>query len=149
MRARSRAELRQRLLDKDFTPEEVESTLLRLEELDLVDDREFAEQWVTSRHRHSGRGRQALRHELRTKGIDPSIAEEALRGIDDAEERQRAAELVSRKVGTIAVEKLIDAGERDRHLRRLVAMLVRRGFTHSLAFELATSAIAERRGDAV
>ncbi len=148
VRARSRHELRTRLLDKDFEPDEVDSVLDRLAGVGLVDDRDFAHQWARSRHTYSAKGRTALRHELRTKGVDPVIVAEAVGTIDDADERDRAAELLGKKIGRVPVEALDDPKERDRHLRRLVSMLARRGYGPGVAMELVRTALDERRNRA-
>ncbi|MBJ7290110.1 regulatory protein RecX [Williamsia sp.] len=145
VRARSRHELRTRLLDKDFEPAEVDSVLDRLAGVGLVDDRDFAHQWVRARHTYSAKGRTALRHELRTKGVDPGIIAEAVGTIDDDDERARAAELLDKKIGRVPIDALDDRAERDRHLRRLVGMLARRGYGPGIAMELVRTALDERR----
>jgi regulatory protein len=141
VRARSRAELRTRLLDKEFSPDEVEHTLSRLTSMGLLDDADFARQWVESRHRNNGRGRIALRNELRTKGVDAAVAESALALVDDDDERARAEELLARKVATLSADDVADRADRDRHTRRLVAMLARRGYPANVAFDLVRSAL--------
>ncbi|GAA2050217.1 regulatory protein RecX [Williamsia deligens] len=141
VRARSRSELRTRLLDKEFPPADVDRTLERLAEFGLLDDAEFARQWVESRHRTQGRGRIALRNELRTKGVDPAVAESALALVDDEDERARAEDLLARKVGSLTADDVADRGDRDRHTRRLVAMLARKGYPAGLAFDLVRSAL--------
>ena len=45
----------------------------RLAEVGLIDDQDFAEQWVRSRHANAGKGKRALASELRTKGIDDDV----------------------------------------------------------------------------
>lgn len=145
VRARSRHELRTRLLDKDFEPTEVDSVLERLAGVGLVDDSDFAHQWVRTRHTYSAKGRTALRHELRTKGVDPGIIAEAVGTIDDDDERSRAAELVAKKIGRVPVDSLADPAERDKHLRRLVGMLARRGYGPGISVELVRTALDERR----
>lgn len=141
VRARSRSEMRTRLLDKEFAPEEVDRTLSRLTSMGLLDDADFARQWVESRHRNNGRGRIALRNELRTKGVDPAVAESALSLVDDEDERARAEELLARKVGSLSAADIGDRAARDRHTRRLVAMLARRGYPANVAFDLVRSAL--------
>lgn len=141
VRARSRSEMRTRLLDKEFPPDEVERTLSRLTSMGLLDDADFARQWVESRHRNNGRGRIALRNELRTKGVDPAVAESALALVDDEDERARAEELLARKVGSLSAADIADRADRDRHTRRLVAMLGRRGYPANVAFDLVRGAL--------
>lgn len=129
VRARSRAELAQRLGSKGYTTEVTESALERLAEVGLVDDAAFAEQWVSSRHTFSGKGKQALAQELRRKGVAPEDSAAALSAVSDDDEHARAAELVRRKLRTIPRDL-----EHDKALRRLVGMLARRGYSQSTAF---------------
>ena len=130
-RARSRAELADRLARKGFRPDVAEQALDRLAAVGLIDDAEFARQWVTSRHAHAGRGRRSLAVELRRKGIGPAESAAALAEVSPDDERARAAELVRRKLRTATVPA--DRAERDRLVRRLVGMLARRGYDGSVA----------------
>lgn len=127
-RARSAAEMRQRLAGRGFEADEVDSVLERLETAGLIDDVEFAGEWVTSRHRNSNRGRLALRRELRTKGIDPEVAEAALAEIDPADERQQAAEFARRRLRVDPAELAADRELRAKTYRRLAGALGRRGY---------------------
>lgn len=144
VRARSRAELARRLADKGFAAEVSERALDRLGEVGLVDDAAFARQWVRSRHAHSGRGRQALAHELRRKGISADDAAPALDTVTTEDERARATELVRRKLRTMA-PKL----DRDKKIRRLVGMLARRGYGQSVAYAVVTAELAADSADPV
>ncbi|MFI5718430.1 recombination regulator RecX [Nocardia sp. NPDC051750] len=129
VRARSRAELGQRLSAKGFATEVTEQVLDRLAEVGLVDDAEFARQWVQQRHRFSGKGRQALAQELRRKGVAREAAAAALEDVTADDETERATELVRRKLRTLP------AGlDREKAIRRLVGMLARRGYGHSVAY---------------
>jgi regulatory protein len=147
VRARSQAEIRKRLLDKDFAPPEVDSVVARLGAAGLLDDADFAEQWVLSRHRHSGKGRTALRHELRHKGVADTLIEQALDQVDDDAERERAAELLHRKTARLSAADVADRDQRDKHTRRLVAMLARRGYSPSLAMNLVTAELNRLAAD--
>ncbi|PRC51456.1 recombination regulator RecX, partial [Mycobacterium sp. ITM-2017-0098] len=82
----------------------------RLTQVGLVDDEDFAEQWVRSRRVNAGKGKRALAAELRTKGVDHLGVDAALADIDAAAERTRAEQLVRDKLRR---EKLGDPGDRD------------------------------------
>jgi len=129
VRARSRAELAQRLAGKGYTAEITAVALERLTEVGLIDDAAFAEQWVSSRHTSSGKGKQALAQELRRKGVAPEDSAAALSAVSDDDEHARATELVRRKLRTLPRDL-----EHDKALRRLVGMLARRGYSQSMAF---------------
>ncbi|WP_433598063.1 recombination regulator RecX [Nocardia sp. CA-135953] len=143
VRARSRAELAQRLAAKGFTPEITERALDRFTEIGLIDDAAFAEQWVQSRHSLSGKGKQALAQELRRKGVSHFDAASALAAITADDEEQRATELVRRKLRTMPANL-----DRDKTIRRLVAMLARRGYNQSTAFTVVKAELAQAQFDA-
>ena len=144
-RARTRAELAGRLAKRGY-PDDVSAQVLdRLADVGLIDDADFAEQWVRSRHVNAGKGKRALAAELRTKGVDNEVITAALSGIDAGTERTRAEKLVRDKLRR---EKLGDPGDRDtenRVARRLVAMLARRGYGQSMALDVVTAELANER----
>ncbi|RJO75268.1 regulatory protein RecX [Nocardia panacis] len=136
VRARSRAELSRRLTMKGFAPETIEAALERLAEVGLIDDAAFAEQWVYSRHTFSGKGKQALARELRVKGVAPTEAAAALSAITSDDEAARATALIRRKIRTPITDP-------DKTLRRLVAMLTRRGYSPATAFAVVKAELAQ------
>lgn len=144
-RARTRAELEGRLAKRGY-PDDISAQVLdRLAEVGLIDDEDFAEQWVRSRRDNAGKGKRALAAELRTKGLDSEVITAALAGIDAAAERTRAEQLVRDKLRR---EKLGDPGDRDTEnkvARRLVGMLARRGYSQSMALDIVTTELANER----
>lgn len=137
VRARSRAELAQRLAAKGYSADVSERALDRLGEVGLVDDAAFAEQWVHSRHTFSGKGKQALAQELRRKGVAQSDAAAALDAITSDDEEVRAAELVRRKLRSLPRDL-----DQDKTIRRLVGMLARRGYGQSTAYRVVKAELA-------
>ncbi|MDJ0391785.1 regulatory protein RecX [Rhodococcus sp. G-MC3] len=149
-RARSRYELESRLAQKGFTPDVAAVVLDRLAVANLVDDAAFAEQWVHSRHTYSGKGKQALSRELRTKGVSNEDAVAALDQIDAEDERERAAELVQKRCRTLMLPDPShpDArSERDKIVRKLVGMLARRGYSQGMAFGVVKSELDRAGAD--
>ncbi|WP_458683698.1 recombination regulator RecX [Prescottella equi] len=146
-RARSRAELEQKLAQKGYPQAVIDTVLDRLAEVKLVDDAAFAEQWVHSRHTYSGKGRRALATELRRKGIDDSTSNEALSQISADDERERAAELVRKKLLRTTSADIADRDDRERLMRRLVGMLARRGYPAGLSFAVVKAELAELGAD--
>ena len=55
------------------TPEDIESVLQELQEMSLLDDRRFVQEYVASRSRNKPRSRYALTRELLRKGVDHSV----------------------------------------------------------------------------
>ena len=141
VRARSRAELAGQLTKRGYPGEVTEAVLDRLATVGLIDDEDFAAQWVRSRQTHAGKGRRALAAELRTKGVDAEVIATALQGIDAGAERVRAEQLVERRLRREA----LGDGDDPKVMRRLVGMLVRRGYHQSMAVAVVTDALAAER----
>jgi regulatory protein len=142
-RARTRAELEGQLAKRGY-PDDVSTRVLdRLTDVGLIDDTDFAEQWVRSRRINAGKGKRALAAELRTKGVDNDVITAALADIDAGAERERAEQLVSERLRR---ERSTD--DDAKLTRRLVGMLARRGYSQSMAFDVVKVALAnehERR----
>lgn len=101
----------------------------RLAEAGLIDDADFARQWVQQRHGFSGKGRRALEQELRRKGVSQEDSAAALETVTADDEYERATELVRRKLRSLPTGL-----DREKAIRRLVGMLARRGYGHSVAY---------------
>src|SRR6476619_3759315 len=97
-RARTRAELEGQLAKRGYPYDVSKRVLDRLTQVGLIDDADFAEQWVRSRRANAGKGKRALAAELRTKGVDDEVITAALADIDAGAERQRAEQLVRGKL---------------------------------------------------
>lgn len=140
--AKSRAQLKTKLLEKEIPENIAEELLDRFEEIQLVDDEAFAEGWVRSRARSRGLARGAIKRELREKGVDDETAQQALEQIDDGDEEERARELVRTKLRPDSM-----GADRDKALRRLVGMLARKGYGGSMAFRIAREEWEVRFGE--
>lgn len=136
-RARTRAELRRKLIGKGFRPARVDPCLARLEERGLLDDAAAAAAFVRDRIRHRPRGRSRLTQELRAKGVGDSVARAVVEAVieDEAlaepELAQRVAEHWLKRQGPAVRQALTSAThspEREKARRRLYQHLVRRGF---------------------
>jgi regulatory protein len=141
-RARTRSELAAHLTKRGY-PDDVNARVLdRLTDVGLIDDRDFAEQWVRTRHANAGKGKRALASELRTKGIDDELIAEALADVDADAERVRAEQQVA---DNLRRERLTDDTDDVKIARRLVGMLARRGYHQSMAFDVVKVALASER----
>ena len=141
-RARTHAELAGQLAKRGY-PDDVSSRVLdRLAGVGLIDDADFAEQWVHSRRANAGKGKRALAAELHTKGVDNDVITSVLGAINPAAERGRAEELVRKKLRR---ENLTDEAADARVTRRLVGMLARRGFSQSMAYDVVSVELAGER----
>lgn len=140
-RARTRAELAGQLEKRGYPDDVAERVLDRLGDVGLIDDRDFAEQWVRSRRVNAGKGKRALVAELRDKGVDDEVITATLADVDPAAERARAERLVADKLRR---EKLADQDD-AKVMRRLVGMLARRGYGQTMAFDVVKVALAGER----
>lgn len=132
---RTRSQLAVALRRREIPEEAVEAVLERFEEVGLIDDAAFAGAWVESRHHGRGLARRALARELRTKGVESAVIEEAVARLDPGQEEETARALVARKLG--ATRGL----DRERRIRRLAGMLARRGYPEGLAVRVVREAL--------
>jgi len=139
-RSRTRAELSGQLAKRGY-PDDIRARVLeRLAAVGLVDDGDFAQQWVHSRRANVGKSKRALAAELHTKGVDNDVITSVLGGINPAAERGRAEQLVRTRLRR---ENL--SGDDARVSRRLVAMLARRGFDQTMAYDVVSAELAGER----
>lgn len=139
-RSRTRAELAGQLAKRGY-PDDVSNRVLdRLAGVGLVDDTDFAEQWVQSRRANTGKSRRALAAELHTKGVDNQVIDTVLAGIDAGAERERAEQLVRTKL-----RREVLSEDDTKVTRRLVGMLARRGYSQTVACEVVLGELAAER----
>src|ERR1700761_9076513 len=81
VRSRTRAELSGQLTKRGYPGDVSARVLDRLAAVGWVNDRDFAEQWVRSRHARAGKSKRALAAELHTKGVDNEVINTVLAGI--------------------------------------------------------------------
>lgn len=123
-------------------PEDVaEEVLSRFEEVGLIDDAAFADAWVESRHHSRGLARRALARELRTKGVDSALVEEAIGQLDADQEAETARALVDRKLRSTR------GLDREKRIRRLAGMLARKGYGEGLALRVVRQALEDEGED--
>lgn len=125
---RSVAELRERLLEKEWTNAEiVEAVLLKLGEYGYLNDERFAFGYAAYRVRQKPMGRQRLKRDLQLKKVDRETADEALRLVF---EETPEAELIDR-----AIEKRTRLRGRPQtraEVKSLIDHLLRQGFSYDL-----------------
>jgi regulatory protein len=126
VRARTEREIRERLAAADFTPPVIEQALARLVELGLLDDLDFATQWVKDRAIRKSLGPGALRSELFAKGVEREVVDRALAEVGIDEEAQ-ATEAAARWVRRVARYPLPEQAF------KLQQMLLRKGFSSDVA----------------
>ncbi|AIL97098.1 recombination regulator RecX [Corynebacterium ureicelerivorans] len=142
-RARSRSELRERLLKAEFEPQLVDEVVNDLAAAGLVNDAQFASEWVRQRAARRGKSARALDMELRDKGVEGTDRAAALEQISDADE-ERTARAVAEKAARKVKSAPADRTEYVKHLRRIVGALARRGFNQGMALRIGREALDER-----
>jgi regulatory protein len=140
-RARSRAELAAALRSRGIPDDDAAAVLDRYVEVGLIDDQQLARAMVADRHRDRGLGRRALLRELDRRGIDPALAGSAVAVIDADAERARAADLVRRRAARLA------GLAPEVRTRRLVGLLLRKGYDAGLAFEVVRAEVRSGPGE--
>ncbi|MEU6220171.1 recombination regulator RecX [Streptomyces sp. NPDC047022] len=138
---RTRKQLADALHKREIPEDVADEVLSRFEEVGLIDDGAFADAWVESRHHGRGLARRALARELRTKGVDSALIDEAVGQLDTEQEEVTARELVDRKL------RATRGLDRDKRLRRLAGMLARKGYSEGMALRVVRQALQEEGED--
>lgn len=133
---RTRAELAAALARKGVDEQVATRVLERFGEVGLIDDRAYAQAWVSTRHAGRGLASRALAHELRRRGVEEPLVAEAVETLDPEQELATARALVARKLP--ASRGLAP----DVRVRRLASMLARKGYPAGIAFRLVREALA-------
>jgi regulatory protein len=142
-RQRSRDEIRRKLSGKGFDEATIASVLLSLSDEGLVDDSAFADAWIRSRQTSKPTGKRLLKWELRQKGVEPELVEDALQKLEPDEEYAAALRSARRRLQRIA------ATDRNAARQRLVGFLQRRGFDWDITRRVLNTLAAEGHWDAV
>ncbi len=124
-RPRSRREVADYFRRKKIEPDVAEAVVARLERAGLLDDQEFARFWVDNRQTFRPRGTRALRMELRQKGLERGVIDEALAQVGDEEDTAYATGLT--RVRTYG------AFDEREFSRKMIGFLQRRGFPYEAA----------------
>lgn len=126
-RARSEGEIRDRLRQRDFGEETIQTVVQRLRDLGYVDDEEFARDAARQRARRYGPRR--ISADLLRSGVDPETARRAVE-----EEFARRSELEDAL--SVAARRYNEAGS-NAEARRVYGFLTRRGYSAAVCAEVA------------
>ncbi len=114
----------------------------RFGEVGLIDDAAFAEAWVTSRQAGRGLAPRALANELRERGVSQELIADALGRVDSDDVESAARDLVTRRArSSVGLPTQV-------RMRRLVAMLNRKGYSGELAVRVVREVLAVDDSDA-
>ncbi len=124
-RAYTMRNLRRKLVQKEFAPAEIESTIGRLLESGFLDDRKYAAEYARQKIVVAGTSVRRVKQELAKKGIDARAIDESVSALlDDEPVDQDAA------IERMAIKKLRALGDLDEitKRRRLFGFLARKGY---------------------
>ena len=97
-RENTRAQLRRKLLQRKFNPDDVDRTLDELTAAGFLDDARAAKTFARHASHIKGQGRMRIARELAAKGVDAEIVAQTLDAqIDPAEESERLQAALEKK----------------------------------------------------
>lgn len=111
---------------KGIAPEAAGAVLDRFEEVGLIDDRDYAEAFVESRHRVRGQGGRMLSAELRRRGVAGDVVAEAVGGLDPELEFETACRIARSRY------ERMPAVAPEVKVRRLAGFLARKGYSGTI-----------------
>ena len=128
---RSVAEMRQRLLEKDWTNAEiVDSVLEKLKEYNYLNDAQYAENFAASNIRQKPQGKRKLQLKLAQKRVDKETAKEALEKVfEETPEADLVEQALEKRLRLKGIPK-----DRD-ETKKLFDYLLRQGFSFDLVRE--------------
>ncbi len=136
---RSIGELRERLLEKLWTNEEIVDTVIdKLREYNYLDDEQFARDLAISKLRQKPQGKRKLKFSMSRKQLSPETVEAA---VNEAFEKYSEADLID-----IAIEKRLrirGIPETREDLKKFYDHLMRQGFGYEL-IRTKLNAVAEK-----
>jgi len=127
VRARAKREIQTRLTQKGYDENVIAQAIEKLARLGLIDDAQFAAQWVEAKTRIGGSrpvGKRRLSSELFGKGVAKDQIEEAIGQVSAADELALARAAAQKKVRVVPTEREALQSERQ----KLMGFLQRRGF---------------------
>jgi regulatory protein len=125
-RPHSREEVRRYLRKKETPSELIDGVLERLDRMDLVNDQSFTSFWIEAREHSNPKGMQAIKNELRMKGVQRDLVDEM---VNDEQDEELALRAARRKAQSLLHQPDMDF---NTFRTRLGAFLQRRGFSYEV-----------------
>jgi len=133
----TRAQLAEALAAKGIPEDVADEVLNRMTEVGLINDAEYAALYVHSRRASRGLAPRVLAQELRQKGVVDEVIAAEVGGITYDDDRALAESLVARRMASTA------GLDPDPRARRLASMLIRKGFSPGMAFDIVRAALRD------
>jgi regulatory protein len=126
---RSLAELRTRLLEKEWADAEVvDRAIARLQELGYLNDQQYAEQLANSRLSVKPIGKTRLRRDLQRKKLSPTVINQALENVYETHDEEALIDqAIAKKT------RLRGKPTTREESKKLLDYLMRQGFSYDLA----------------
>jgi regulatory protein len=123
-RSRSEKEILQNLEKKGYSQSAIRQSISKLKDAGLVNDEEFACQWVEARVRSKPRSRRMMEYELRQKKVLDEQIHQAFKGIPD--DLTLAFQAARKKM------RLFSCLEKEDFRKKMTSFLMRRGFQYDV-----------------
>ena len=128
-RERTIKEIEDRLSKKDFEADVIKAVVDFLLEKDYLNEERFAEMWIRSRKKHHPRGRKLIYKELKNKGVNQRLINNALNKYLSQQEEIEMAEYLKNKW-------LRRRTEEDSSSYKLKNYLANKGFSYDLVYKV-------------
>jgi len=121
-RNRSECEIRNRLAKKGFDHEIIDQVIIELKARSILNDAQFAQEWVESRAVNKPRGRKLFTLELKNKYVKQEDIDQAFQGLPDEETlAMNAGRRVARRFENL---------DKQTFMKKMYEHLYRKGFTY-------------------
>lgn len=141
-RRKTEKEARLYLVRLGFPDSVHETTLDAVRGLGLLDDRSYASAFTRTQQRTARKGPNAIRQELMMKGVHSDTAREAVSAISNRETQLEAARELAEKKGPALLR-----GNAQHATQKLAHFLIRKGYDHEVAIEVARNYFGTREED--
>lgn len=124
-------------LKKKLIPEDIiDETMQKLIEIGMVNDKDFAENFIYSKRKYEKLGSSAIRMKLMQKGISNDIIDECLSEVTEDDLRETAMILAEKKMRSLMREP-----DLQKRIQKMVSFLAYRGYGAGIAFEVAREVV--------
>ena len=122
------SEIRKKLTEKEYSPDEIEIAVMRLADIGLLDDRRFSENYIRA---HPSRGKIRIKYELLRRGINIDLLEEIAGDPNKSSQISQALEVAK----TWWLRKNKPDVDKYKLKQQLMAKLSRQGFEYEVIRE--------------
>ena len=134
----TKRELYERLVKKEYDPDTVNSVLDYLEELEYIDDKDYARRYISDAVNLKKHGIIRIRRDLKMKGISQDIVDKVFSDLDITE-RDSILQLLEKRAYNADMTD-------EKAVSKIVGFLVRRGFSYTDVYDVIRE-YREKRGE--